>query len=84
MARGAIWSLVSVFFVAASIGACAKSTDDLCDEACEIWDSCGDPNWYPYDECYDECKAEGNWSKAYLKCLQTFDDSCQSLEESCG
>ena len=81
---GARWSLMLGFASAMTFGACGKSTDDICDRACEIWDNCGDPNWYPYDECYEECKDDGDWSKTYLKCLQTFDDSCQSLEESCG
>jgi hypothetical protein len=73
------------FALAVAVGAaCAKSTDDICDAACEIWDNCGDPDWYPYDLCYDECKDDGDWSKTYLECLQTFDDSCQSLEDVCG
>jgi hypothetical protein len=63
------------------------STDDICDEACEIWDSCtqveGNTVNYPYDECHAECKDDGDWSRAYVRCLRK-QSNCPQLGNNCG
>lgn len=72
--------------VGLSPAGCASS-DDLCDEACEYWDSCtqveGNYVNYTYDQCYDECKDEGDWNRAYVNCLAE-QTTCPALGNQCG
>ena len=66
---------------------CQRSSDDLCDEACSIWDSCeqveGNTVNYPYDTCFEECKDEGDWGRSYVNCLED-QDTCPELGNQCG
>lgn len=54
-----------------------QSTDSQCDEACSKWDECGE---WPYDECWDRCKSEGDWSQLYVDCVTSAGCSNAALE----
>jgi hypothetical protein len=61
------------------LGGCGdEETTKYCDQACTIWADC---EWN-YDTCMSQCKADKDWDKAYLECLQNA-GSCAALE-SCG
>lgn len=66
------------------VGAC--STDEICDEACAIWDNCeqveGNFVNYSYEECYADCKAEGDWTRSYIRCLRE-QYTCPALGNQC-
>ena len=60
------------------ISGCQETTEH-CDDACTIWD---EQECWGYDICIDECEADKDWDKLYLKCLQLA-DGCAELE-ACG
>ncbi len=67
-------------------GAAACSTDEICDEACSEWESCtqveGNYMNYSYDECYEECKDEGDWTRSYVDCLAA-QTTCPEMANQC-
>ena len=72
--------LASLLLLMATLTGC--STDEICDQACLIWeDECGYSD-YTYPTCFDDCKWEGDWSDLYLDCLKSA-NSCSQVE-SCG
>ena len=67
--------LVAVF-AALALGAC--STDAICEDACDVFYGCYDNEWgWDYEECYESCKDDGDWSRMYANCLE--DADCYSL-----
>jgi hypothetical protein len=72
--RNVIWAVIACF----ALCGCEETTE-YCDDACTIWaeDQC-----WGYDICIEECEDDGDWSKAYLKCLELA-DGCGGLE-ACG
>ena len=49
------------------------STDEICTDACAIFSECNEWSRAP---CFDSCKAQGDWSDAYLDCLEDHRDDC--------
>jgi hypothetical protein len=63
----------------ASIGCDSGSTDDVCNEACNIWQT--ECTW-DFQTCFAQCKSEDDWGGVYLDCLRNA-DSCTEIETTC-
>ena len=75
-----------IVFMALSViacfgGGCANSSDEICDKACTAWEV---DNCWGYDLCWDDCKADGDWSNAYAQCVEDNAGDCINLEVICG
>jgi hypothetical protein len=74
------WLAVALFGVGLfALGACSSSTDDQCTEACQVWESLCAYSDYTFEDCFAECKADGDWSGLYVSCLQAATD-CDDVE----
>ena len=73
-------TLTVLLFVLSTLAGC--STDEICDEACRIWEDRCSYGDYTYSICFDDCKWEGDWSDFYLDCIR--DASTCGQVESCG
>ncbi|MCP4196759.1 MAG: hypothetical protein GY762_06370 [Proteobacteria bacterium] len=72
-------SVILAVIVCCVISGCPETTK-YCDDACTIWDD--HECYYEYDDCMDECEADKDWDKPYLRCLERADD-CYELN-ACG
>lgn len=84
MWRRIVWASITGLACLALAGCGGGSSPEQCDEACQLWDACtGAENFYPYEVCYPECEAEGDWDDGYIDCLRQF-ESCFDMEMTCG
>ncbi len=81
------WIAITALVVALGWTMAACSTEELCDRACNAWAYCTqvDGNYvnYPYDTCYDECMADGDWDLGYVNCVESY-DTCPEIGNNCG
>jgi hypothetical protein len=71
-------TLMVLLFVLSTLVGC--STDEICDEACRIWDDrCGYSD-YTYAICFDDCKWEADWTSFYVDCIRGA-SSCGQVED---
>lgn len=67
--------LILISLLALAIVGCSESTTtEWCEEACTIWTDCTGWN---YQDCLNECRAEGDWDAGYLNCIENV--SCENI-----
>lgn len=65
--------------LALTITVAGCSTDAICERACDAWEGC-----WGYDECWDDCKADGDWDSGYADCCEDNAGDCYDLDIICG
>jgi hypothetical protein len=61
------------------LAAAGCSSDEICERSCDAWAGCWDT-----DECWSDCKNEGDWSSEYAACCEDNAGDCAALEIICG
>jgi hypothetical protein len=63
-----------------TLSAAGCSTDAICTEACNAWESKCSYSDYDFDVCFDDCKFEADWSQTYADCV-TAAGNCGIVED---
>ncbi|MCB9650516.1 MAG: hypothetical protein H6730_28590 [Deltaproteobacteria bacterium] len=78
------WGWAALLALLGVFGCGESSSPELCDEACQLWDACvGADDWYTYEVCIVDCRAEGDWRNSYVDCLREH-STCTDMELYCG